>query len=61
MLNLEINNYHVYYIINKNSLCIDFSIIKTVNFNRNLSENSNIFITNMKDIIEYIFDGFKFI
>ena len=47
-------------IINKNCLCIEESI-KTVHFNKNLPEYNNIFITNMKDTIAYIFDGTKFI
>ena len=47
-------------IINKNCLCIEESI-KTVHFNKNLPEYNNIFITNMKDTIAYIFDGCKFI
>ena len=47
-------------IINKNCLCIEESI-KTVHFNKNLPEYNNIFITNMKDTIAYIFDGSKFI
>ena len=47
-------------IINKQCLCIEESI-KTVHFNKNLPEYNNIFITNMKDTIAYIFDGSKFI
>ena len=47
-------------IINKNCLCIEESI-KSVHFNKNLPEYNNIFITNMKDTIAYIFDGTKFI
>ena len=47
-------------IINKNCLCIEESI-KTVHFNKSLPEYNNIFITNMKDTIAYIFDGTKFI
>ena len=47
-------------IINKNCLCIEESI-KSVHFNKNLPEYNNIFITNMKDTIAYIFDGSKFI
>jgi hypothetical protein len=47
-------------IINKQCLCIEESI-KTVHFNKNLPEYNNIFITNMKDTIAYIFDGSRFI
>jgi hypothetical protein len=47
-------------IINKQCLCIEESI-KTVHFNKKLPEYGNIFITNMKDTIAYIFDGSKFI
>ena len=47
-------------IINKNCLCIEESI-KSVHFNKSLPEYNNIFITNMKDTIAYIFDGSKFI
>ena len=47
-------------IINKNCLCIEESI-KSVHFNKKLPEYNNIFITNMKDTIAYIFDGSKFI
>uniref|UniRef100_A0A6C0EES1 C2H2-type domain-containing protein n=1 Tax=viral metagenome TaxID=1070528 RepID=A0A6C0EES1_9ZZZZ len=47
-------------IINKQCLCIEESI-KSVHFNKNLPEYNNIFITNMKDTIAYIFDGSKFI
>jgi hypothetical protein len=47
-------------IINKQCLCIEESI-KTVHFNKSLPEYSNIFITNMKDTIAYIFDGSRFI
>jgi hypothetical protein len=47
-------------IINKQCLCIEESI-KTIHFNKKLPEYNNIFITNMKDTIAYIFDGCKFI
>jgi hypothetical protein len=47
-------------ILNKQCLCIEESI-KTVHFNKNLPEYNNIFITNMKDTIAYIFDGTRFI
>ena len=47
-------------IINKQCLCIEESI-KTVHFNKSLPEYNNIFITNMKDTIAYIFDGSRFI
>ena len=47
-------------IINKVCLCIEESI-KTVHFNKELPEYSNIFITNMRDTNAYIFDGNKFI
>ena len=47
-------------IINKQCLCIEESI-KSVHFNKNLPEYNNVFITNMKDTIAYIFDGTRFI
>ena len=47
-------------IINKQCLCIEESI-KSVHFNKNLPEYNNVFITNMRDSIAYIFDGSKFI
>ena len=47
-------------IINKNCLSLEESI-KTVHFNRHLPEYNNIFITNMRDSVAYIFDGHKFI
>jgi hypothetical protein len=47
-------------IINKQCLCIEESI-KSVHFNKSLPEYNNVFITNMKDTIAYIFDGSKFI
>jgi len=47
-------------IINKKCLCLEESI-KTVHFNKDLPEYNNIFITNMRDTIAYIFDGCKFI
>ena len=47
-------------IINKQCFCIEESI-KTVHFNKKLPEYNNIFITNMKDTIAYIFDGSRFI
>ena len=34
--------------------------IKTFHFNKNLPEYNNIFITNLKNDIAYIFDGIKF-
>jgi hypothetical protein len=52
-------------IINEDKIkIIDFYFsesIKSVHFNKNLPEYNNIFITNMKDTIAYIFDGSKFI
>ena len=50
----------MYNITNKVCLCIEESI-KTVHFNKDLPEYSNIFITNMRDTNAYIFDGNKFI
>jgi hypothetical protein len=47
-------------ILNKPYQCIEESI-KTIHFNKNLPEYNNIYITNMKDDIAYIFDGEKFI
>jgi hypothetical protein len=52
-------------IINEDKIkIIDFYFsesIKTVHFNKSLPEYNNIFITNMKDTIAYIFDGSRFI
>jgi hypothetical protein len=52
-------------IINEDKIkIIDFYFsesIKSVHFNKNLPEYNNIFITNMKDTIAYIFDGSRFI
>ena len=47
-------------ILNKPYQCIEESI-KTIHFNKNLPEYNNVYITNMKDGIAYIFDGEKFI
>ena len=50
----------MYGIINRCCLSIEESI-KTVHFNKDLPEYSNIFITNLRDSTAYIFDGIKFI
>ena len=47
-------------ILNKPFKCLEESI-KTIHFNPNLPEYNNVYITNMKDDIAYIFDGEKFI
>jgi len=47
-------------ILSKPYQCIEESI-KNIHFNKNLPEYNNIYITNMKDDIVYIFDGKKFI
>jgi hypothetical protein len=59
-LSTLLNHKDMLKIINKQCLCIEESI-KTVHFNKSLPEYNNIFITNMKDTIAYIFDGSRFI
>ena len=50
----------MYHILSRNCFSIEESI-KKVHFNKNLPEYNNIFITNMKDSVAYIFNGLKFI
>ena len=47
-------------VLNKKYLCIEESILK-FHFNEDFPEYGNIFITNMKDDLAYIFNGSKFI
>lgn len=47
-------------ILNKQYLSLEESI-KQIHFNKDFPEYSNIYITNMKDDIAYIFNGKKFI
>ncbi len=47
-------------ILNKQYLSLEESI-KQIHFNKDLPEYSNIYITNMKDDIAYVFNGKKFI
>lgn len=47
-------------ILNKQYLSLEESI-KQIHFNKDLPEYSNIYITNMKDDIAYVFNGEKFI
>lgn len=59
-LSLLLTNKQMYRIVNSCCASIEESI-KTVHFNKNLPEYSNIFITNLRDSTAYIFDGIKFI
>ena len=59
-LSLLLTNKQMYRIVNSCCTSIEESI-KTVHFNKNLPEYSNIFITNLRDSTAYIFDGIKFI
>ena len=54
------NNNQVKNILNKQYKCLEESI-KQIHFNKDLPEYNNIFITNMKDDIAYVFDGNNFI
>jgi len=47
-------------ILNKQYLSLEESI-KQIHFNKDFPEYSNIYITNMKDDIAYVFNGKKFI
>jgi hypothetical protein len=47
-------------ILKKPNFCIEESI-KNIHFNKNLPEYNNIFITNMRDDIAYVFNGEQFI
>ena len=55
-----LNIKQIKYILNKQYKCIEESI-KLIHFNEELPEYNNIFITNMKDDIAYVFDGSRFI
>ena len=55
-----LNNNQVKQILNKQYQCLEESI-KKIHFNENLPEYNNVFITNMKDDIAYVFNGQQFI
>ena len=55
-----LNTKQIKYILNKQYKCLEESI-KLIHFNEDLPEYNNIFITNMKDDIAYVFDGSRFI
>jgi hypothetical protein len=55
-----LNNSQVKQILNKQYQSLEESI-KQIHFNEELPEYSNIFITNMKDDLAYIFNGKQFI
>ena len=55
-----LNSSQVKNILNKQYKCLEESI-KQIHFNKNLPEYNNVFITNMKDDIAYIFNGVHFI
>ena len=55
-----LNKKDMYDILDRNCFSIEESI-KKVHFNKKLPEYNNIFITNMRDSVAYIFDGEKFI
>ena len=55
-----LNSKQIKTILNKQYLCLE-EAIKQIHFNDNLPEYSNIFITNMKDDIGYVFNGNQFI
>jgi len=50
----------ILYILKRCNFSLEESI-KTVHFNKEFPEYSNIFITNLKNNIAYIFDGNKFV
>ena len=54
------NNQEILSILNKQYLSLEEGINKT-HFNEKIPSYSNIFITNLKDDISYIFNGIKFI
>ena len=51
---------HMHKILNRCHMALEESI-KTVHFNKEFPEYSNVFITNLKDTTAYIFNGDKFI
>jgi len=55
-----LNSKQVKNILNKQFKCLEESI-KQIHFNNQLQEYNNVFITNMKDDIAYVFDGKQFI
>jgi len=55
-----LNNSQIKQILNKQYQSLEESI-KKIHFNEELPEYSNIFITNMKDDLAYIFNGKQFI
>jgi hypothetical protein len=55
-----LNDKQIKHILNKQYLSLEESI-KQIHFNEELPEYSNIFITNMKDDLAYIFNGKQFI
>ena len=55
-----LNSSQIKQILNKQYKCLEESI-KQIHFNDNFPEYNNVFITNMKDDIAYIFNGIHFI
>ena len=55
-----LNNKQIKHILNHQYMSLEESI-KQIHFNEALPEYSNIFITNMKDDLAYVFDGNQFI
>lgn len=55
-----LDNMQIKQILNKQHQSLEESI-KQIHFNKDLPEYSNIFITNMKDDLAYVFDGKQFI
>jgi hypothetical protein len=55
-----LNDKQIKNILNKQFRCLEESI-KMIHFNDDLHEYNNVFITNMKDDIAYVFDGKRFI
>jgi hypothetical protein len=58
--NKVLNNKQIKHILNQQYMSLEESI-KKIHFNDALPEYSNIFITNMKDDLAYVFDGKQFI
>jgi hypothetical protein len=55
-----LNNNQIKHILNKQYKCLEESI-KQIHFNEDIPEYNNVFITNMKDDIAYVFNGKQFI
>ena len=55
-----LSNKQIKHILNQQYMSLEESI-KQIHFNENLPEYSNIFITNMKDDIAYVFNGKQFV